>query len=168
VATALKFDEPTSSSSRKRIERVCMALRILTGIVSVNVATAPRNGSVTISFSPHALASGPAGATVIELSTIGPVGRFIRTPGKLVALRQVRFLVTDTLISSDEIRMMLNDTLDRDSLIITWDFRTNVPSMVEEISYLVIGEVPDLSRIRSRPRPKAVIQRRTLRKRKKR
>ena len=113
-----------------------MALRILTGIVNIT-KDGPKSGVVRIGFNPHVRISGDA--SLAERKTIGPAGRFVAAPAKHVALRQITFFDLD----SDKNRFSVGDEIDRDVLRITWN--GTGASFSEEISYLVIGEVPDPS-----------------------
>jgi len=113
-----------------------MALRILTGLVNVS-SGGPKTGNVTISFNPHQRSAGTVG--VVERTTIGPAGRFIAVPGKVVALRQIKLIGVDPM---SDYSFRLNDSISRDALTIRW--RATGPAFTEEISYMVVGEVPDL------------------------
>jgi len=112
-----------------------MALRVLSGFVNVK-STGPKSGRVRIGFDPHQKISGDANP--VERKTIGPSGRFVSTPAKLIALRQVSLIGLDPMA---DYKLRLGDTITRDDLEITWSGKG--PAFSEEISYLVIGEVPD-------------------------
>lgn len=112
-----------------------MAIRVLSGFVNIK-STGPKSGRVRIGFDPHQKISGPV--NIAERKTIGPSGRFISAPAKIIGLRQI------TLIGLDPMRdykFRLGDTLTRDDLEITWS--GSGPAFSEEVSYMVIGEVPD-------------------------
>ena len=111
-----------------------MALRILTGIVNIT-SRGPKSGAVSIGFNPHTRIAGTIGLT--ERKTIGPAGRFLETPAKHVALRQITLIDTDATVN----RFTVNDRVNRDRLRISWSGKG--ASFSEEISYLVIGEVAD-------------------------
>ena len=112
-----------------------MALRVLSGFVNVK-STGPKSGRVRIGFDPHEKIAGDANP--IERRTIGPAGRFVSTPAKLIALRQIAAI---GLTPMPTYKFRLGDTITRDDLEITWS--GSGPAFSEEISYLVIGEVPD-------------------------
>ena len=112
-----------------------MALRVLSGFVNVK-STGPKSGRVRIGFDPHEKISGDANP--IERKTIGPSGRFTSAPAKIIALRQVSLIGLDPM---PDLKLRLGDTITRDDLEITWSGKG--PAFSEEISYLVIGEVPD-------------------------
>jgi len=112
-----------------------MALRILTGLVNVS-SGGPKTGNVTISFNPHQRSAGTVG--VVERTTIGPAGRFTAVPGKVVALRQIKLIGVDPM---SDYSFRLNDSISRDALTIRW--RATGPAFTEEISYMVVGVVPD-------------------------
>lgn len=122
-----------------------MALRILSGIVNAKRGTT--TGSVRIGFNPHRRTRGDA--PVIKRRTIGPAGRFVRRPAKIVALRQINVPAGPLSLLENWSRFIVNDNVNRDRLVITWD-REGL-ALVEEVSYLVIGEVPD-SQPRTRTR----------------
>jgi hypothetical protein len=112
-----------------------MALRVLSGFVNVK-STGPKNGRVRIGFDPHEKISGDANP--VERKTIGPSGRFKSVPAKIIALRQVSLIGLDPI---PDYKLRLGDTITRDDLEITWSGKG--PAFSEEISYMVIGEVPD-------------------------
>ncbi len=120
-----------------------MALRVLSGFVNVK-STGPKSGRVRIGFDPHQKISGDANP--VERKTIGPSGRFVSTPAKLIALRQVSLVGVDPMA---DYKLRLGDTITRDDLEITWSGKG--PAFSEEISYLVIGEVPDPRAATKRP-----------------
>jgi hypothetical protein len=111
-----------------------MPLRILTGIVAIG-PRGPKSGNVRIQFNPHRRIDGDANVT--ERGTVGPAGRFAAVPAKHVALRQITLIDTDAAIN----RFTVNDAITRDALRISWKGRG--ASFSEEISYLVVGEVPE-------------------------
>jgi hypothetical protein len=116
-----------------------VALRILTGIIDVK--DAPKEGQVTVGFDPHEKVSGSDNTKVTERKTIGGAGRFVATPAKFVALRQVIFDVQDPppFSAGGFTRFNINDTITRDNLVV--DYKATRLAFVEEISYMVIGEV---------------------------
>jgi len=117
-----------------------MPLRILTGIIDVK--DAPKEGQITIGFDPHERVSGSDNAVVTERRTIGPAGRFVATPAKFVAVRQVVFDVSDPppFTSGGFHKFIIDDTVTRDNLVV--NYRGVRIAFFEEISYMVIGEVP--------------------------
>jgi hypothetical protein len=112
-----------------------MALRILGGMVNIT-SDGPKNGRVAIGFNPHDLVDGDA--ALAERTTLGPAGRFTAVPLKMVALRQITLIGTFPM---GDYRFRVNDEITRDDLVISW--HGDGPAFSEEISYLVIGEVPD-------------------------
>jgi hypothetical protein len=112
-----------------------MALRILSGFVNIT-SSGPKNGQVRIRFNPHERIDGDA--PVIEQRTIGPAGRYVSTPAKLIALRQITLLGFNPLPDST---FRLGDTINRDQITITWN--GSGPAFSEEVSYMIVGEVPD-------------------------
>ncbi|HUG38739.1 MAG TPA: hypothetical protein VML54_17405 [Candidatus Limnocylindrales bacterium] len=126
-------------------------MRILTGIVNIT-SDGPKSGTVRIRFNPHEKLDGDV--SVVERGTIGPAGRFVAVPAKHVALRQITFIDLD----SAKNRFSVGDEITRDRLRITWS--GTGASFSEEISYLVIGEVPDSrARAKARSRPRAARRR---------
>ncbi|MBK7874921.1 MAG: hypothetical protein IPJ77_04090 [Planctomycetes bacterium] len=127
-----------------------MALRILTGIITVG----PPRGEATIRFEPHGLASADSTATTVsELKAIGGSGRFTATPAKFVALRELgiqTFNVNAVFGLADNFSeaLKVGDSITRDELRITWDAAADLSKpfirvLPREISYMVIGNVPD-------------------------
>lgn len=127
-----------------------MALRILTGFLTMG----PPRGEAIIRFNPHGLLSADSPTTSLgEISTIGGNGRFEAVPAKLVALRELRVNTRNVnaligLADSFSTTCKVGDSIDRDQLKITWDAAVDVAKpfiriLPQEISYMVIGEVPD-------------------------
>jgi len=112
-----------------------MALRVLSGLVNIR-STGPKNGSVRIGFNPHQRTQGTV--SVVERATIGPAGRFVATPAKIIALRQIRLIAASPM---PDYEFRLADEISRDSIRIRWNGVG--PAFSEEVSYMVIGEVPD-------------------------
>lgn len=114
-----------------------MALKILTGQV-VPDARSRRRGTATINFDRHEVTGDATGGSV---STIGS-GRYTRTPGILVALRdfiaQDRRRASEDASQQDRFRI---DTgvLNRDRLEVEWECEYG--AQINEISYLIVGEV---------------------------
>jgi hypothetical protein len=115
-----------------------MALRVLSGFVKIGDNPGPKNGRVAIRFSDHQLIDGDA--TIVERRTIGPEGRFVATPAKHVALRQITLIGVGGA-SMPNYTFRLGDEITRDDLVITWN--GSGPAFSEEVSYMVVGEVPD-------------------------
>ena len=127
-----------------------MALRILTGIIAIKVPT----GRAIIGFNPHRLISADSTTTSLsETTTIGRNAQFEAVPAKLVALRQLgiqTFNVNAIVGLADDFseHLRVNDEVNRDQLTISWNASVDVTKpfiriLAEEISYMVIGTVPD-------------------------
>ena len=112
-----------------------MALRVLSGLLNIR-STGPKSGSVRIGFNPHVRTQGTIG--VVERATIGPAGRFVAVPAKIIALRQITALGLEPM---PDYKFRLADTISRDSIRIRWSGVG--PAFTEEVSYMIIGEVPD-------------------------
>ena len=115
-----------------------MATRVLSGIL---VTRGHSEGNVTIQFSDHTVTGTLDRAQKTQIN--GPAGRFRRVPCKMVALREISFRESGHGRTSfpRSYKFELNDTrITRDLMEIKWK-ATNCN--IEEISYLVIGEVPD-------------------------
>lgn len=111
-----------------------MAVRVLSGVVFTRDV---RRGSVTVRFDPHeAEAAEPVRVAEMEASTAS--GRFVGTPCKHVALRQLSIVADPGLVKTDR-GLNIDDRIDRNSLVIEWE--SEGPAFIREISYLVIGEV---------------------------
>jgi hypothetical protein len=112
-----------------------MALRVLSGLVNIR-SSGPKSGSVRIGFNPHQRTQGTVG--VVERATVGPAGRFVAVPAKIIALRQITLLGIGPM---PDYKFRLADTISRDSIRIRWSGVG--PAFSEEVSYMIIGEVPD-------------------------
>jgi hypothetical protein len=114
-----------------------MTLKIMSGIVS----PLKQNGYVEIMFDDHAIHHS-SDANTTEKKTIGPAGNFIRIPTKIVALRQIKVQSVGAPMvggpSSSE-RFKIGDYCNTQRLKITWSASST--SRIEEISYMIIGEV---------------------------
>lgn len=111
-----------------------MAIRALSGVVFTRDV---RHGSVTIRFNPHeSEANEPV--RVSEMEASGPSGRFIGTPCKHVAIRQLSIVADAGIVKKDR-ALNVDDRVDRDTLVIEW--ASEGPAVLREIAYLVIGEV---------------------------
>lgn len=111
-----------------------MALRILTGIIEPKL----QNGLVYVYFNPHKVVGGTDGKGV-ELKTIGANGNFRNKPGKTVSLRQIEIAQSASPpVANPKVR--LHDTgLSKNRVTIKWSCSGH--SFIEEISYLIVGEV---------------------------
>jgi hypothetical protein len=114
-----------------------MTLKIISGIV----LPLKQNGSVEIMFDDHTTQNS-YNANTVEKETVGPAGNFKKIPTKIVALRQIKVLSTTAPAvggpSSLE-KFKIGDYINKQRLKITWSAGSN--STIEEISYMVIGEV---------------------------
>ena len=122
-----------------------MAMRVLSGVLVTRES--PRGGAATIRFMPHALGRRSDGSSSVgELAkTIeqGPERRFNDKPCRMVALREIK-AADETARGGFYARQhafRIDTTGTRDALTITWDVTGD--TAIEEISYMVIGEVPD-------------------------
>ncbi len=114
-----------------------MTLKIMSGIVSPK----KKNGYVEIMFNDHTIHHS-SDASVIEKKTIGPAGNFIRVPTKIVSLRQIKVQTTTAPVvggPSAATKFKIGDSINKQRLKIIWS--AGSPSRIEEISYMVIGEV---------------------------
>jgi hypothetical protein len=113
-----------------------MTLKIMSGIVSPK----KKKGYVEIMFDDHTTQHS-SDANVIEKKTIGPAGNFIKVPTKIVSLRQIR---VQTVVApvvggpSASVKYKIGDYINKKRLKITWSADLG---KIEEISYMVIGEV---------------------------
>ena len=75
---------------------------------------------------------------VVEKKTLGPEGNFKKVPTKIVALRQIKVQsITTPSVTSLE-KFKIGDYVNKQRLKITWSYDLG---KIEEISYMVIGEV---------------------------
>ena len=113
-----------------------MTLKVLSGIVSPK----KQSGYVEIMFDDHGV-SNTSDANVIEKKTLGPEGNFKKTPTKMVALRQIKVQSVVAPVvggpSSTE-KFKIGDYINKQRLKVTWSTDNG---KIEEISYMVIGEV---------------------------
>ena len=114
-----------------------MTLKIMSGIV----LPSKQSGYVKIMFDDHAIQHSSDG-NVVEKKTLGPAGNFTKVPTKIVALRQIKVMSTTAPVvggpSSLE-KFKIGDYINKQRLKITWS--VGEYSKIEEISYMVIGEV---------------------------
>ncbi len=100
-----------------------------------------QSGSVEIMFDDHTTQNS-YNANTVEKKTVGPAGNFKKVPSKIVALRQIK---VKTIVSpvvggpSSTHRLKIGDYVNKQRLKITWS--ADEPSKIEEISYMVIGDV---------------------------
>ena len=115
-----------------------MALRILSGMIKVpqgGVST----GSFNISFNPFQMTASSAGFELRKKKEIGPKFRYIRSPASIVTARQFSILP----INNSQ-RLNINDDVTRDSMTVDWVRKANQERIdLEEITFMIIGEVPD-------------------------
>lgn len=114
-----------------------MTLKIMSGIV----LPSKQNGYVKIMFDDHAIEHTSDGS-VVEKKTLGPEGNFKKVPTKIVSLRQIKVMTVSAPVvggpSSSE-KFKIGDYVNKQRLKITWS--AGKASTIEEISYMVIGEV---------------------------
>lgn len=115
-----------------------IAIRVLSGILDTR---GHNEGSVRIDFNPHGITG--TLDRIGQKHEIGPSHRFTEKPCKITALRQI-----DVAISHpggphirdipEHERFKINSIdINRDYWEITWS------GHIEEISYMVVGNVPD-------------------------
>ena len=81
-------------------------------------------------------------ANTKEKKTVGPAGNFKKVPTKIVALRQIKVKpVVHPVVGGPGYtqKFKIGDYCDEQRLKITWS--VDSPSKIQEISYMVIGEV---------------------------
>ena len=99
-----------------------MAMRILTGVLM----TDENAGEAVVTFNPHAVQGHARG---LGLAQVGPERDYLEAPARLVALREVSV--------DPQGNAHIDEKQASESMVkISW-------SGVNEISYLVIGEVAD-------------------------
>ncbi len=114
-----------------------MTLKIMSGIV----LPSKQSGYVKITFDDHSIQHG-SDAQVVEKETIGPAGNFKKVPAKIVSLRQIK---VQTIVApavggpSSLEKFKIGDYVNTQRLKITW--HAGAHSEIDEISYMVIGEV---------------------------
>ena len=114
-----------------------MATRVLSGIL---VTRGHSEGNVTIHFSDHSVSGTLNRAQKTRIN--GPGGRFRYVPCKMVALREISFRESGDGRTRfpRSYKFEINDTrINRDFMEITWRGHNGG---IEEISYMIIGEVP--------------------------
>jgi len=98
------------------------------------------SGYVKIMFDDHSIQHNSDG-NVLEKKTLGPKGNFKKVPTKIVSLRQIKVLVTVAPVvggTSAPAKYKIGDSINKQRLKITWSAGIG---KIEEISYMVIGEV---------------------------
>ena len=113
-----------------------MTLKIMSGIV----LPSKRKGYVKVMFDDHSIQHSSDG-NVVEKKTLGPAGDFNKVPTKMVALRQIKFQTTSTPVAGGPTpvtKYKIGDSINKQRLKITWSAGLG---KIEEISYMVIGEV---------------------------
>ena len=94
-----------------------------------------------VMFDDHSIQHGSDG-NVVEKKTIGPDGNFEKVPAKIVSLRQIKVMVAVAPVvggPSTTETFKIGDHINKQYLKITWS--ASEISTIEEISYMVIGEV---------------------------
>jgi hypothetical protein len=117
-----------------------MATKVLSGIL---VTRGHETGQVRIDLDTNRIAEGPEGVWLGKTEMVGS-GRYISTPCKIVALREfdleVRFSRSELMGLRDAVtreKLRIDDvSINERYLEIAWR-----GDMIEEISYMVIGEV---------------------------
>ena len=114
-----------------------MTTRTLSGIL---VTRGHSEGNVTIYFSDHSVTGTLDRAQKTRSS--GPAGRFTHPPCKMVALREISFRESGDGRTRfpRAYKFEINDTrISRDYMEIKWK---SLNGSIEEISYMVVGDVP--------------------------
>jgi hypothetical protein len=117
-----------------------MAIKILSGIL---VVRDQHEGRVVIDLDTNSIHDGTPDVTVQKTKMVGS-GRYSDTPCKMVALREIDVSVVHPrgIHIRDEVehnRLKIDDySIDERYMEIRWD---GIGSIIEEISYMVIGEV---------------------------
>ena len=105
------------------------------------VLPSKKKGYVEIMFDDHKIQHS-SDADVKEKKTIGPAGNFKWIPTKIVALRQIKVKpVVHPIVGGPGFshKFKIGDNCTHRRLKITWSAES--PSTIDEISYMVIGEV---------------------------
>ena len=100
-----------------------------------------QSGYVEIMFDDHSIQHG-SDADVAEKKTLGPEGDYKKTPTKIVSLRQIKMQTTTAPVvggPTAAVKFKVGDYINKKRLKVTWS--ASGPSEIEEISYMVIGEV---------------------------
>lgn len=117
-----------------------MSVRVLSGIL---VTRDYPSGNATIHFSDHRVTGTLTKAH--QTQELGPTRRFRDVPCKIVSMREIKIQETERPISRQRTEtdfLRINDTaINRDYLEIEW--KGTGGSRIEEISYMIIGEVAD-------------------------
>ena len=113
-----------------------MTLKIMSGIV----IPSKQNGYVEVMFDDHSIQH-DSDASVVEKKTIGPEGDFTKVPAKIVSLRQIKVMTTVAPVvggPTASVKYKIGDYINKKRLKVTWSAGLG---KIEEISYMVIGEV---------------------------
>ena len=105
------------------------------------VLPSKQSGYVKVIFDDHAIQHSSDG-NVVEKKTIGPAGNFKKVPAKIISLRQIKvqIIVSPAVGGPSSLeKFKIGDYVNKQRLKITWSAGSN--SAIEEISYMVIGEV---------------------------
>jgi len=124
-----------------------MALRTLSGVIvcgaPVSFVRIGFNPNQTIEVDPNSSAT-----SVTERRAIGPARDFVGTPAKHVALRQLVFQTRGGGGTGIHEELVVNDVISATELRVSWNAAVNLNAdfsriVPVEISYMVVGEVPD-------------------------
>ena len=105
------------------------------------VLPSKQNEYVEVMFDDHSIQHS-SDVNVVEKKTIGPESNFKRVPSKIVALRQIRVLDTVAPVVGGPTsghKFKIGNYINKKQLKIRWS--ASELSEIEEISYMVIGEV---------------------------
>jgi len=105
------------------------------------VLPSKQKGYVKVMFDDHSIQHSSDG-NVVEKKTLGPEGNFKKVPTKIVSLRQIKVLTFSAPVvggPTAELKFKIGDDVNKSRLKITWS--ASDPSEIDEISYMVIGEV---------------------------
>lgn len=114
-----------------------MPIRVLSGIL---VTRDYSSGNATIHFSDHRVTGTLTQAH--KTNEVGPRERFRRTPCKIVSMHEIKIQETERPINRERTEtdfLRIDDTtINQDRMEIEW--RCTGGSLIEEISYMIIGE----------------------------
>lgn len=105
------------------------------------VLPSKQSGHVEVMFDDHTIHHS-SDANTLEKKTIGPAGNFTKIPTKIVALRQIKVKPVVHPVAGGPgftQKFKIGDSCNKQRLKITWS--ADSPGKIEEISYMVIGEV---------------------------
>lgn len=128
-------------------------LRVLSGLI-LPAPNFRKSGSATIDFVPHTVSGDITQPANQQKEGIGPNRRFISEPCKIVSLREIRFVDTDTAsrgpgTDSHRESWDINDNFlpnnreeaAKTGLVVQW--RAGRDAEILEIAYMIIGEIAD-------------------------